>query len=199
MTGEAQRIVSKLLAPLRRRVQLMVARAVLETIDDGKKLQTLQISMRADELRDDVERFQQFGFTSRPKAGAEAIVLLVGGGSDHPVVIAVDDRRYRPTGIDEGEVALYTMQDGKRVHCKANGDVLLGSAPTDAVALAPLTKSELDKMHTYLAIFDAIVTGSVINEAGMGAPSVFQTVLKAALSGQLQSVGEVAAQKVKAE
>ncbi len=142
--------ISKLIAPLQRRVRLMVARAVVELVDDSKKMQSLQISIRADEERADVERFQQYGITSVPKAGAEALVLMVGGSTDHPVVIAVDDRRYRPKGLQEGEVALYTLADAVRVLCKADGKIELGTSPTQYAALANLVKAELDKIQTTL-------------------------------------------------
>jgi hypothetical protein len=53
------------------------------------------------EVRDKAERFQDYGFTSNPKRGAEAIVLFPGGQRAHAIIIAVDDRRYRKTGLEE--------------------------------------------------------------------------------------------------
>lgn len=116
------RVVQKLTAPMHRRVRIMVSRAVVELIDDAKKMQVAQVSVRADELRDDVERFQSYGFTSVPSPGAEGVLLAVGGNSDHGVLVVVDDRRYRPKGLAEGEVCLYD-KTGTRITLKANGDV----------------------------------------------------------------------------
>lgn len=91
----------------------MVSRAVLALINDAAKLQRVQIAMRADEERGDVERFQDYGFTSVPFPGAEAVALSVGGSRSHMVVIAVEDRRYRLTGLEAGEVAIYTDEGDK--------------------------------------------------------------------------------------
>lgn len=93
--------------PFARRIRLMTARAVVRLIDDAMAMQLLQVDLLAGETRDQVERWQQYGFTAHPHPGAEAIALSVGGQRAHTVVIAVDDRRYRLTGLAEGEVAIY--------------------------------------------------------------------------------------------
>lgn len=106
--------VRKLTAPLARSLRLMVGRAVVRLVNDGLKMQSVQVSLLADEVRDDVERMQEYGFTSHPHPGAEAAVVCVGGERGHAVVIAVDDRRYRLKGLQQGEVALYT-DEGDRI------------------------------------------------------------------------------------
>ncbi|SDH81370.1 phage baseplate assembly protein V [Pseudomonas flavescens] len=62
------------------------------------------------------ELMQHYGFTSAPLAGAEYIVLPVGGNSRHSVVIASEDGRYR-VKLADGEVALYT-DEGDHIHLK---------------------------------------------------------------------------------
>lgn len=114
------RAVQKLLDPIRRRLSNVVVRAVVTLANDGLKIQGLQLRVFADEVLDNVERFQQYGFTSVPLAGAEAILLCLGGHRDHSVVIAVDDRRYRFKGLASGEMAIYDDQ-GQKVHLKRNG------------------------------------------------------------------------------
>ncbi len=104
------------------RVRLAVSRAVVTLVADRKRLQELQITLLADEARAAVERFQQYGFTSVPLEGAEAIALAVGGSRSHMVVIAVDDRRYRPTGLKPGETCVYTDK-GDRVHIREDGTI----------------------------------------------------------------------------
>lgn len=100
--------IARLLAPLRRRVDNMVARAVLRLVYDDAALQALQIEVLRGEIRDQVERFQEYGLTSHPHPGAEAVVVFASGDRSHGLVVAVDDRRYRPQGLEQGEVALYT-------------------------------------------------------------------------------------------
>lgn len=116
--------LDRLLSPLARRVALMIGRGVVQLSDDSKGLQLVQITMLEGELRDDVERFQNYGFTSRPHAGAEAAFACVAGSRDHVIVIAVDDRRYR-LAIEEGEAALYDDL-GQKVHLTRTGMVVDG-------------------------------------------------------------------------
>ena len=132
-----RRQFERLSRPLRRRVMLMIGRAELTVVDDARKLQTVQVEGLAGEVLDRVERMQQYGVTSHPHAGAEALLLALGGMRQHPVVVAVDDRRHRPTGLSEGEVCLYTSEDGaggahrvvlkngRKVHVQASGEIRL--------------------------------------------------------------------------
>jgi phage baseplate assembly protein V len=114
--------LSKLLAPLRTRIANMIARAVVQLVDDEAKLQMLQLGVLADETRDQVERVQNYGFTCVPLRGAEAVVLFVDGRRDHGLVVAVDDRRHRMAGLQPGEVAVYNHV-GASVVLKADGSV----------------------------------------------------------------------------
>jgi phage baseplate assembly protein V len=120
--------LSRLLEPLRRRVMLTVGRAVLRAVSDGPGLQTLQLTLLAGETRDGVERVQPYGLTTVPQAGAEAVVLCIGGNRDHPVAIVVGDAGGRPSGLGPGEVCLYSSQDaagGHRVLMKADRTIVI--------------------------------------------------------------------------
>lgn len=110
----------KLLEPLRRRVLALVGRAIIEATKDDGPIQLLKVQGLADESLEDVDRVQEYGFTSVPKAGAEAIFVSLGGNREHTVVIAVDDRRYRLKGLAEGEVAIYSDEGDKIVLKRGN-------------------------------------------------------------------------------
>lgn len=114
--------LNKIISPLKRRVMLMVGRAVLCAVNDSSKIQLTQVSLLEGELRDQLERFQQYGFTSHPHIGAECAVVFLGGNRDHGIVIAVDDKRYRLKSLERGEVALYT-DEGDKIHLKRNRTV----------------------------------------------------------------------------
>ncbi|MGN7832668.1 phage baseplate assembly protein V [Pseudoxanthomonas sp. 22568] len=108
------------------KVRLMISRAVIRLVDDALKVQGNQVTMLDDEARASVERFQEYGFTSVPRDGAEAIAVAVGGSRSHMVVVATDDRRYRKRDLKPGEVALYTdegdyvlLKRGRIVEVKA--------------------------------------------------------------------------------
>lgn len=106
MDNATRRGMSSMLDPLKRRVAMMAARAVVRLVSDDASRQQLQAEILDGELRDDVERVQNYGFTSNPHVGADAIVLCLGGSREQAVAIVVDDRRYR-LKLQAGEVALY--------------------------------------------------------------------------------------------
>lgn len=130
--------LQRLLRPLAQRLQLMVGRAVLQLVNDGTAMQSVQVSLLADELRDNVERWQNYGFTSHPVPGAEAVALSVAGSRDHVIVVAVDDRRYRLKGLAEGEVAIYT-DEGDHIVIKRGGTIEVVAA-TKVQITAPLVE-----------------------------------------------------------
>ena len=114
----------RVLRPLHVRISNLIGRAVVKATDDAKKVQELQVDLLDSETRDEVERFQEYGFSSVPLAGAEAVVVFVNGRRDHGLAIGVEDRRYRIINLSGGEVALYN-NTGAKIVMKANGDIEL--------------------------------------------------------------------------
>lgn len=100
----------RMISPLKHRVAMMVARAVVTLVDDARGLQALQLSGLADELLEGAERMQDYGFTSHPHPGAEAVVVFPGGLRSHPLIVALGDRRHRLKDLQPGEVAIYDDQ-----------------------------------------------------------------------------------------
>jgi len=127
---------AKLLAPLSRRLRLMASRAVLSLVSDATGMQIVQVKLLNGEVRDGIERVQNYGFTSVPHAGAEAIFLSLGGDRDHGIVITADDRRYRINGLQGGEVAIYT-DEGDKIVLK-RGNVIEITAATKIRMVTPL-------------------------------------------------------------
>lgn len=87
-------------------------RGIVNTVIEGL-IKLFSASGRTGETIDNREYFQHYGFTSRPKAGAEIIIIKEG---NHYIAVASDDRRYR-LAVEEGEVALYT-DEGDKIHLK---------------------------------------------------------------------------------
>ena len=121
----------RLVSNLRQRVNLIFGRGVVTAIDDSKPQQRLQVSLLSDELRDEVSRFQNYGFTSVPQTGAEAVVFFAGGDRSNGVVIVCDDKRYRIKGLQKGEVCLYS-DEGDSVTLK-RGNVMALKTKTFSV------------------------------------------------------------------
>lgn len=154
--------LGRLTAPLKRRVANMVGRAVIAAVNDAAKAQALQISGLADEMHDDVERLQDYGFTSVPFPGAEAAVVYVGGLRSHGLVVAIEDRRYRLTALKEGEVALYDDQQ-QVVHLTREG-ILVKTARKVTIDAG---EDVLVKSETAIAI-----EAPAVNLGGAGGPAV---------------------------
>ncbi len=121
--------LSKVLAPIKRRIQLLIGRAIVAMVDNSEGTQRLQLTVLADEIADNVEHFEEYGFTSYSQDGGEGVVGFLGGNRDHGIVLCVNDRRYRPTDLSQGETAMYTSEDvsaqDHRVYLKLGKKVIL--------------------------------------------------------------------------
>lgn len=183
-----------LLRPIETRIANAIARAVVERVDDSKTLQSLQLGVLDGEAVEDGERFQDYGLTSKPTAGAEALVLFPNGDRSVPLVVKVDDRRYRLTGLADGEVALYS-EHGQRLHLKADGsvevvgtEVKLGSASAVDGVIKGTTRDTAEQ--TFLAALSTFIatlvtptaTTDAAKTAVASAITAFQTAAGAAVS-----------------
>ncbi len=97
--------------PLVERVKLAASRAKVLIVHRTHKTQRLQVELLAGELKDFLEHFQPYGFTSAPLPGAEALVQFLGGNRGHGIATVVSDGRSRPRTLKEGEVAIYHASD----------------------------------------------------------------------------------------
>ncbi len=168
--------LNELLRPLRNKIANTVARSVVNLIDDAQALQSLQIGAMAGENLDDAERFQEYGFSSAPLSGAEAVAVFPNGDRSHPLVVATDDRRHRPTGLAAGEVVLYShngdqikLEDGNIVTVTAGTTLRLGGATaTDAVVKGTTYRGAEDSLFSAIGTFaTAVATAAGVPAAGV--------------------------------
>lgn len=115
-----------LLRPYANRLANMLARGVVTATDGSTKLRTLQVKLLAGEVKDRMEHFEPYGFTSEVKPGSEPLAMFFDGDRSHGVVMQVADRRYRMTGMQSGEVAVYDDL-GQSVHLTRSGIVIKGA------------------------------------------------------------------------
>jgi phage baseplate assembly protein V len=100
----------------------MTARGIIADTNDDPGMQRVQVSLLYEEQKVAVERFQNYGFSGHAPRQSEVIVLFMGGGRDHGVVVGTDDRNSRFTGLAEGEVAIYT-DEGDSIVLRRNNTV----------------------------------------------------------------------------
>ena len=127
--------LARILHPFKVRISNLIAKGVVTRSNDGKKLQSLQLGVLAGESVNDCERFQEYGFTSRPPEGAEAVVLFPDGDRSRGLVVATDDRRTRPKDFEAGEAAMYGPT-GTLVKMMADGTVRVTDNGTAGPAAA---------------------------------------------------------------
>lgn len=109
--------------PLKRRILLMFARAVVTAINDSGGVQMVDLGVLEDEERDAVARPQDYGLSSNPPIGSQAVVAFFGGQRDRGVVLRVEAPDYRPN-LETGEVALYD-KDGNFVKLATGNEMRL--------------------------------------------------------------------------
>lgn len=128
---------------LRRSLALLASRAALRLVQDGPR-QRVQVALLEGELRNAVERLQQYGLTSVPRAGADAVVLSVGGTRDNPVVVVADHPRERPSGLESGDVALWCLHGPWKVLLTAAGVTVDGGGQPVTITNTPKVRMETD-------------------------------------------------------
>lgn len=144
----SERMLARMLAPLRRGMDAMISRAVVSAVQQ-RKIQALQVKLMADEVKGDVEHFEAYGLTAHPLGGAEALTVFPAGDRSHGIVAVVTDRRYRPAEMEAGEVCLFAHEDkasGGRFRLRLkNGrvmeilaDVVAVEADTEVTVTAPV-------------------------------------------------------------
>ena len=102
--------LQKSIEPVARRINLIFSKAFIKLTNDTNKTQTAQIKISETEVWEDAERWQHYGITSFVPADTEALCLFLGGDHENGIVIATENKDYRPTGLKEGEVCLYTKE-----------------------------------------------------------------------------------------
>lgn len=135
MDRETLRAITRLLEPIKRKVQLIATKVVLELVKDSTGIQSAQISGLADEVDDDVEHMQPGGLTHVAPAGAEGVLLAIAGEQDDGVVICLSKRGRRPKGLAVGDTCLYSDSDTQaKIHVKADGNIEI-TAPGGTVTV----------------------------------------------------------------
>lgn len=164
------RSLMAMLEPMRRRILMTIGRAVVRAVDDSAGRQCVQAELMKGELRDAIERMQNYGFTSVPFSGSDAAVIFIGGDRANGIAVVVDDRRYRLTSLSEGEVAIYDDQ-GQKVHLTRSGIIIDGGGLPITITNTSLTTIESDVTidGSVTASGSVTVTGNVASSGNITA------------------------------
>lgn len=119
------KVFRKLIAPLQRKVLLTIGRGVILATQDSGKLQLIQGSFLADEVKSDVEKVHHFGFSSHAPKNSDCIMVCVGGSREHGIIIGSESRDHRFKDLAEGEAVIYS-KNGDYVHVK-NDEIIVHS------------------------------------------------------------------------
>lgn len=90
-----------------RKIFDLISRAVVKAKRPDRAMRTLQTEHLLGDVREDVEHFEPYGFTSEPHLGAEVLAASINGDRNHTIAVIVSDRRYRIKDLKDGEVAIY--------------------------------------------------------------------------------------------
>jgi len=156
--------VLRLIESVKRRILLMIGRGVMTMLEDSEGTQKLQLSVLYGETLNDVERFQDYGFTSYPDpVGSEALILFPNGNRSAGVVISIINSDERPTGELSAGNSMQYDDSGGRVKL-ADGKAAIGNADL-SVELLDLFDQLLTKLQGTVDSVGIASTGtnSVIN------------------------------------
>jgi len=121
------KLIRKFTDPILRTVQLTIGRAVLKAVTDSSGIQVVKLSLLQGEVKE-MERFQNYGFTSVPILGScEGVAVFVGGNREHGICIGLDDRLYRLKNLGEGQAAMYDST-GTNILMKNDGSMEIKNA-----------------------------------------------------------------------
>lgn len=179
-------ILNRILEPVRNRIRMMVARSLISAVSDGSGGITLELTLGAAEVRDDVDLVQQYGISSKPVPGkSQAVTLFISGSRAEGVTIATKGIGAEMSfSLQEGEVALHT-DEGDSVHLKrgriveittetlkitASTEVLIDSPKVSATGDMQAGGDVMDAVGA-LATFRAAYNSHVHASAAVGSPT----------------------------
>jgi phage baseplate assembly protein V len=101
-------------------LRTVIDRVTLTETDDSGTQQLVRAKGLADEEFRHALRINPHGFTSHAPAGSEGAVLTGGGRRDRPLILGLEHKDHRPSGLAEGESVLYDAK-GQVVFLKRDG------------------------------------------------------------------------------
>lgn len=124
--------MEQVLERLWRRVQGMIGRGRVASVDDSGPVQKVQVRASRLELADSRVRAQEFGLTSNPPVASDVGLLSVAGDRSAAMVIGANHQQSRPRNLKPGEVKVY-CQDGKYIYLTDGDGFVVDAQGQDVV------------------------------------------------------------------
>lgn len=134
-----------------RRLQNLFGHGRVEVGDDSGAVQLQQVTFAGGDVRDGTPRLAEYGFTSMPLPGCQALVLFIGGDRSNAAILATSDASNRLKNLQPGEVAIYDDQ-GQSVYLTRTGIVINGGGHPIALVNAPTVTHDgvnIGKTHVH--------------------------------------------------
>lgn len=125
--------MTRTLEALRLRLLLLLGRGRISFVDDGGPVQLVQVAMQGRSLHDQTPRLAEYGLSSNPPAGSDAMLVKLAGDHSQAVVVATGHQASRPTGLPAGATVLYDNQ-GSKVLLNADGTLVVHAETTVTVS-----------------------------------------------------------------
>lgn len=140
----------RVLQPISSRINALLGRAVLDSVDDSGGMQLIKVSGVADEVIEKIPHPQPFGLSSMCPAGGQVVVAFIGGARDQGVAVVVDSTQHRKKGLSDGETAVYSSA-GTYIYLKADGTIEIHSDKVHTSGDLADSTGTLDKVRQDLA------------------------------------------------
>lgn len=161
-------------------------RAVLTAIDSTTPIQLVQADGLAGEQLQDNELMQHYGFTSVPLAGAQMIVLPIGGKTAHGIIIATEHIASRLKALKNGEVAIYDDL-GQSVYLTRQGIVVNGGGLPVTVMNTPSITHDSPTTHI---TGDLVVDGDISNQGDISTQGNVSVAQSITAQGDIKDQGD---------
>ena len=99
--------IAKYLQPLKNKLMLIVGRCILTAINNSGKTQKVTCTGLNGEKLSDIDRLENYGFTSVPRAGSEGVVVFPNANRGNGVIVVMADREARVKTLTEGDVCMF--------------------------------------------------------------------------------------------
>jgi phage gp45-like len=108
-----------------RRIVNAMAPGTINQVDDTGTVATVQVQVGYQEVMDGKPLLQQFGFSSVPPIGSDAMVMFIAGDRSNGVVLGTNHQSTRPTGRQPGETTVFNST-GMWIYLSSTGVVING-------------------------------------------------------------------------